>query len=235
MNWAQVWTADNLRRLFVGELAQGEPGGLLLTVIIGLLVIAFSTPIGTVLGLMRAHRLKRVWLPAAIYINALRNVPTLVLVFWAYFAPPYFGFEVSRFWSVTIALTLGASAYIAENVRGGMRAVPAGQAEAARALGLGRFQVLRMVSLPQAYLAIIPALAGRYIVVFKNTSLAFLIGLTDLTEVGRQINTRLLVAPMEVYLTLLLLYFALNRSVSAVMKLLENPARLNRIFFLRRP
>jgi polar amino acid transport system permease protein len=232
MNWAQVWSLDNLRRLFVGELWDGQPGGLLLTVILGVLVIALSTPLGTAIGLLREHRLRLLRIPAAAYVHILRNIPTIVLVFWAYFAPPYLGFEVSRFTSVAIALTLGASAYIAENVRGGVRAVPRGHIEAARILGLSRWQILRLVILPQAFLTIVPALTGRYIVIFKNTSLAFLIGLTDLTEVGREINTRLLVAPLEVYLTLLVLYFALNRCVSTAMRKLEVPRNLNRFFFL---
>jgi polar amino acid transport system permease protein len=76
----------------------------------------------------------------------------------------------------------------------------------------------------------LPALAGRYVVSIKNTSLAFLIGLADLTEIGKQIGARLMTAPLEVYLTLLIIYFTVNRGVSALVRLLEDRERFNRLF-----
>jgi polar amino acid transport system permease protein len=231
MNWERVWTENNLERLFIGDLLnRGEPGGLLLTVGIGSLAIVSATVLGAAMGLMRAAPQRRYWLPAMIYIEALRNVPLLILIFWAYFVPPYLGYESSKFASVTLALSLFTAAYIAEIVRGGILAIPAGTIEAARALGLSSLQVQLWVVLPQAFFNMVPAISGRYIVTIKNTSLAFLIGLSELTEIGRQINTRLLTAPVEVYGTLMLIYFGFNKSLSSLIHLLENKRRFNHLF-----
>lgn len=231
MNWDKVWTATNLERLFVGDLfTRGEPGGLLLTLMIGVLAIIGSTVLGAAIGLMRSSRYRVLWVPAMIYVQALRNVPLLILVFWAYFIPPYFGYETSKFLSVTLALTLFTGAYLAEFVRGGILSVHPGHIEAARALGLSPLQVRLWIVLPQAFFNMIPGIAGRYIVTIKNTSLAFLIGLSELTDIGKQINVRLLTSPIEVYVTLMLIYFAVNRGVSAATRSLEYRPRFNRLF-----
>lgn len=231
MSWDKVWTATNLQRLLVGDLlTKGEPGGLLLTLIIGAIAIVLATMLGAVIGVMRSARSRMLWLPAHVYIQLLRSVPLLILVFWAYFVPPYIGYESSKFASVTVALTLFTAAYLAEFVRGGILSVHPGNIEAARALGLSPFQVQVWVVLPQAFFSMVPAITGRYIVTIKNTSLAFLIGLSELTDIGKQINVRLMTAPIEVYVTLMLMYFAVNRSLSAGMRRLENRERFNRLF-----
>ncbi len=231
MNWERVWTAANWERLLVGDLFNtGQWGGLLVTLSIGLLSIVLSTFLGAVLGVMRSSARRALWMPAMLYIQAFRNVPLLILVFWAYFFPPYLGIETSQFTSVLIALTLFTAAYIAEIVRGGIRSVTRGHIEAARALGMGPVQIQLWVVIPQAFFNMLPALAGRYVVSIKNTSLAFLIGLADLTEIGKQIGARLMTAPIEVYLTLLMIYFFVNRGLSSAMRLLERRPRFNRLF-----
>jgi polar amino acid transport system permease protein len=231
MNWDNVLTVDNITRLMVGDLlSRGEMGGLLLTLIIGFTAIIASTVLGGTIGVMRASESRLLSVPAILYIQTLRNIPLLILVFWAFFVPPHFGIETSKFASVTVALTLFTAAYIAEFVRGGIRAVPQGHLEAARALGLSPVQVQLWVVLPQAFYSMIPAITGRYVVSIKNTSLAFLIGLADLTEIGKQINARLMSSPVEIYLTLLVIYFVVNRGISAAMRLLEDRSRFNRLF-----
>lgn len=231
MNWDNVLTLDNITRLMVGDLLlRGEMGGLLLTLVIGFIAIVASTVLGAVLGVMRASNSRLLSVPAMLYIQTVRNVPLLILVFWAFFVPPHFGFETSKFLSVTVALTLFTAAYIAEFMRGGIRAVPHGHREAARALGLSQVQLQLWVVLPQAFYHMIPAITGRYVVSIKNTSLAFLIGLADLTEIGKQINARLMSSPVEIYLTLLVIYFVVNRGISAAMRLIEDRARFNRLF-----
>jgi polar amino acid transport system permease protein len=230
MQWASVWSSDNLIRLLVGDLLRGSLGGLLLTLILSALSIVGSTVIGTVVGVMRASAAPWLYAPAFTYIQLLRNVPLVILVFWAYFVPPYLGIETSKFFSVTLALTLFTSAYIAEIVRGGILSVPAGNIDAARALSLNPLQIQLWVVLPQAFFNMIPALTGRYITAVKNTSLAFLIGLSELTEIGKEINARLMTAPVEVYVTLLMIYFVVNRGISHVTRRLENLRRFNRLF-----
>jgi polar amino acid transport system permease protein len=231
MNWGLVFTSENLTRLLIGNYARtGEPGGLVLTLIIGTIGIIFSTIIGTLLGIMRSSPNRIIRWPAVVYIEFLRNIPLLILIFWAYFIPPYFGLDISRFLSVSIAIVIFNSAYIAEIVRAGLKSVHYTLQEAGSALGLSGVQVYTWVLLPQAFRNMIPALTGRYITVIKNTSLGFLIGLTDLTGIGRQINASLLTAPIEVYFTLLVTYFFINRALSAVTRSLEDKRRFNKLF-----
>ena len=231
MNWDRVWTAANWERLLVGDLFNtGQPGGLLVTLAIGLTAIVASTAIGGILGIMRSSERRWLWMPALLYIQAFRNVPLLILVFWAFFFPPVIGLELSQFSSVLLALTLFTGAYIAEIVRGGIRSVSRGHIEAARALGMSPLQIHLWVVIPQAFFNMLPALAGRYVVSIKNTSLAFLIGLADLTEIGKQIGARLMTAPIEIYLTLFLIYFVVNRTISSGTRLLEKRERFNKLF-----
>jgi polar amino acid transport system permease protein len=227
----RVWTAANWERLLVGDLFnQGAIGGLLMTLLLGLSSVALATLLGGIVGVMRDSSWRLVSAPSTIYVQVFRNVPLLILVFWAYFFPAVVGLQLSKFASVLLALTLFTAAYIAEIVRGGIRSVDHGHVEAARALGMSSLQIQLWIVLPQAVFNMLPALAGRYIVSIKNTSLAFLIGLADLTEIGKQIGARLMTAPIEVYITLLMIYFVVNRSLSALMRLLEDRHRFNRIF-----
>jgi polar amino acid transport system permease protein len=231
MKWAEVWTANNIQRLLVGDLfTQGHVGGLLLTLYIAAIAIVVATALGAVIGIMRASPRRALRYPALLYIQTFRSVPLLILVFWAYFVPPYLGIETSKTLSVTVALTVFTAAYIAEYIRGGILAVPRTQREAARTLGLSAFQIQFYIVFPQAFFTMIPAITGRYVVTVMNTSLAFLIGLSELTDIGKQINVRLQTAPIEVYLTLMLIYFAVNRGLSAGMRMLESRERFNRLF-----
>jgi polar amino acid transport system permease protein len=231
MDWARVWTPLNLERLLVGDLfTQGHVGGLLLTVEIAAVSIAGATVLGAILGLMRASGNRLLRYPALLYIQTFRSVPLLILVFWAYFVPPYLGIETSKAFSVTVALIVFTTAYIAEYIRGGILSIPHTQREAARTLGLSPLQVQLYIVLPQAFFNMIPAITGRYVVTVMNTSLAFLIGLSELTDIGKQINVRLQTSPIEVYMTLMIIYFVVTRSLSAGMRLLEHRPRFNRLF-----
>ena len=231
MQFDRVLTVANLERLLVGDLAsQGVMGGLLLTLLLGFSSIGLATLLGTIIGVLRDSPWRSIRVAFTIYVQAFRNVPLLILVFWAYFFPAVLGLQLSKFASVLVALTLFTAAYIAEIVRGGIRSVNQGHIEAARALGMSPLQIELWIVLPQALFNMLPALSGRYIVTIKNTSLAFLIGLADLTEIGKQIGARLMTAPVEVYITLLLMYFLVNRGLSGLMRLLEDRQRFSRIF-----
>ena len=231
MEFERVWTMANWERLLVGDLFnQGVIGGLLMTLLLGISAIVLSTVLGGIVGVMRTSSWRTVSVTSAVYVQAFRNVPLLILVFWAYFFPTVFGLQLSKFASVLIALTLFTAAYIAEIVSGGIRSVGRGHVEAARALGLSPIEVQLWIVLPQAFFNMLPALAGRYVVAIKNTSLAFLIGLADLTEIGKQIGARLMTAPIEVYLTLLMIYFVVNRGLSMLLRALEDRHRFNRVF-----
>jgi len=229
MNWQLVFSENNIRRLLIGDYPQAL-GGVALTLVLAALGIIASTLLGFIIGYGRFAGAKPLRALAAVYVEFLRNIPLLVLVFWAYFAPPYFGVTPSKFSSVLVALVLFNAAYMAEVVRSGLLSVPVGQIEAARALGMSGIQQALYIVLPIATFNSVPAMTSRYITLLKNTSLAFLIGLAELTEIGRQINNRLLTAPVEVYATLLAIYFLLNRALSAGMRLLEDRHIFNRVF-----
>jgi len=231
MQWERVWTAANWERLLVGDLFHhGVIGGVLLTLLLGMASIFLASVLGAIIGVMRESAFFLLRACSMGYVQAFRNVPLLILVFWAYFFPSALGLQLSKFSSVLLALTLFTAAYIAEIVRGGIRSVARGHIEAARALGMSRLQIQLWIVLPQALYHMLPGLSGRYIVSIKNTSLAFLIGLADVTEIGKQIGARLMTAPIEVYMTLLLIYFFINRGLSALMRRLEDRHRFNRVF-----
>jgi polar amino acid transport system permease protein len=231
MSLERVWSAANWERFLVGDIFNGgEWGGLAVTLAIGLMAVPAATLLGSAFGVMRAARSRWLRMAALAYVHAFRNVPLVILVFWAYFLPPVLGFELSRFTSVLIAIVLFTGAYITEIVASGIRAVPSNHVQAARALGLSALQVQLWVVIPQAFFNMLPALCGRYVLAIKNTSLAFLIGLAELTEIGKQVNVQLMSAPVAVYFTVLLIYFVVNRAFSSAFGLLETRERFGRIF-----
>src|SRR5262245_30333403 len=186
MQFDRVWTTANWERLLVGDLAsQGVMGGLLLTLLLGVSSIGLATLLGTIIGVLRDSPWRLLRAPFAIYVQAFRNLPLLILVFWAYFFPAAPGLQLSEFTSVLVALPLVSAASCAENVRGGFGAASRGHIEAARALSMGPLQIVLWLVLPQAIFSMLPAIAGRDMVTIRNTSLAFLIGVSDLTEIGK--------------------------------------------------
>jgi polar amino acid transport system permease protein len=229
MNWHLVFTENNIRRLLIGDYPVAL-GGAALTLLLTAVGIVASTLLGSLIGYLRFAGPRPLRVVAAVYVGFLRNIPLLVLVFWAYFAPPYFGVAPSKFSSVLVAMVLFNAAYIAEVVRSGLLSVTVGQIEAARAIGMSGVQQALYVILPIAVFNTVPAMTSRYITLLKNTSLAFLIGLSELTEIGRQINNRLMTAPVEVYAMLLAMYFVLNSALSAGMRLFEDRRIFNRVF-----
>jgi general L-amino acid transport system permease protein len=167
-------------------------GGLLLTVFLAVGGILLSFPLGVLLALGRRSTFPAVRLVCVVYIELIRGVPLIAILFMGafmlgFFFPP----GVERPDGVTralVALVLFTAAYVAEIVRGGLQSVPRGQIEAAQALGLSPLKTTRVVVLPQALRAVIPGLVGQFISLFKDTSLVFIIGLTDLLAVAENIT-----------------------------------------------
>ena len=206
-------------------------GGLLLTSLLTIIGISCSFPIGVALALGRRSNLPAIRYFCIAYIEFIRGVPLISLLFMAMVVLPLFlpagmtnPANVTR---AVIAITLFSAAYLAETVRGGLAAVPKGQYEAADALGLGGWQKLRMIVLPQALRAVIPALVGQFIGLFKDTSLVALVGLTDFLNAGRSV----LVQPAwsqisggitrEVYLAVAVVYLVFSFGMSWASRSLE--------------
>jgi His/Glu/Gln/Arg/opine family amino acid ABC transporter permease subunit len=155
------------------------------------LVIAGGTAAGMLLGLARGASASLVRGAAAIYIELIRGTPLLVVLFVVYFAlPPLIGHRFTAYEAAVIGFIAFIAAYIAEDVRSGILSVPRGQVEAAAASGLSRRQVLRLVVLPQAIRRMIPALFNQFVRLLKFTSVASVIGVTELTGATLAVNAR---------------------------------------------
>ena len=147
--------------------------------------------IGLAAGLMRLS--KRWWVkyPAVLYIEIIRGVPLLMLIFWFYFlAPILLGRTLPEFQSALVAFIVFTGAYIAEIVRAGVIALPRGQMEAARGTGLSNAQAMTHVILPQALRNMIPSFVNQFVSLTKDTSLAYIIGVNELTRAATQVNNR---------------------------------------------
>jgi len=158
-------------------------GGLLLTLVISTVGIVISFPIGVLLALGRQSRLPIIKTLSIFYIELIRGVPLITVLFMASVILPLFfpeGINFDKLVRALIGITFFEAAYIAENIRGGLQAIPKGQYEAADALGLSYWQKMRLVILPQAIKVAIPNLVGSFISLFKDTSLVMIIGLFDL-------------------------------------------------------
>ena len=155
-------------------------GGLLVTLEIAAVVVVLSLITGTLLALMRLSRFRLLRWAAATYVDVMRATPVFLVIVFAFFGLPGLGIEVPTGVSVGIALTIYATALIAEIVRAGILAVPVGQVEAARSLGLGRIKTFIYVVLPQATRMMVPPLVGQYIILIKHTSIGGVVGLDEL-------------------------------------------------------
>jgi general L-amino acid transport system permease protein len=168
-------------------------GGLMLTLILAVSGIVLSFPLGILLALGRRSNLPVIKWFCIAYIELIRGVPLVTVLFMASLMLPLFLPSETRIDAVVraiVAVTLFSAAYMAENVRGGLQSLPRGQTEAARALGLNVVQTTLLITLPQALRAIIPVLVGQFIGLFKDTSLVVIIGLTDLLGMAQAINTQ---------------------------------------------
>jgi general L-amino acid transport system permease protein len=175
-----------------GGVGFGKWGGLMLTLFLAVGGIALSFPIGVLLALGRRSRLPVVRGVCVAYIEVIRGVPLITLIFMGSFAigfilPPGFRIPdpVTR---ALIALVAFTAAYVAEIVRGGLQSVHRGQVEAAMAVGLSPLKVTRLIVMPQALRAVIPALVGQFISLFKDTSLIAVIGISELLGVARVVT-----------------------------------------------
>lgn len=158
-------------------------GGLMLTVVIGVTGIVASLPIGIVLALGRRSKMPIVRVLCVAFIEFVRGVPLITVLFMSSVMLPLFlpeGVNFDLLLRALIGVALFSSAYMAEVIRGGLQAIPKGQYEAAMALGLGYWKMMRLIVLPQALRIVIPGIVNSFIGLFKDTTLVIIIGLLDL-------------------------------------------------------
>lgn len=206
MQWDVVW--NNFDYFLWGAFPDGPIGGLAASIILALLGIFGAFWIGLAAGLMRLSRNKVVKSISVVYIEVIRGVPLLMLIFWFYFlAPVVLGKSLPEFQCALVAFIVFTGAYIGEIVKAGVIALPRGQMEAARGTGLSHVQAMRYVILPQALRNMIPSFVNQFVSLTKDTSLAYIIGVNELTRTATQVNNRTLSAPTEIFITIAILYF----------------------------
>jgi general L-amino acid transport system permease protein len=205
-------------------------GGLMLTLLLSVSGIVLSFPLGVLLALGRRSDLPVIKGFCIAYIELIRGVPLVTVLFMAQLMLPLFlpsEVRVDAVVRAIVAVTLFSAAYLAENVRGGLQSLPRGQTEAARALGLNTVQTTLLITLPQALRAVIPVLVGQFISLFKDTSLVVIVGLIDLLGIAQSIITQpqWLGTPggvwREVLFSVALIYWIFSFTMSRTSKRIE--------------
>ena len=206
----------------VGQYPNGPLGGLTLTVLLSGAALLLAMPLGLLLGVARVSPWRALRWPTAVLVQVVRAVPLLLVVFWAYFfLPAVTGVKTGQATTMLMTLVLFDSVYLAEIVAAGIRALPRGQMESARSLGLSYVQSLRLVLLPQALRHVLPSLVNQLVATIKATSLGYIIGLSEVSFIATQVNTLVFTKAVEVYIILALTYFVLCFGLSRLAFLLE--------------
>jgi general L-amino acid transport system permease protein len=201
-------------------------GGLLLTMVLSVASILLSFPFGVALAVGRRSRLPIVRIVSTVYIELIRAVPLISILFMAQFLFPLVlpeGLRIDNVIRAIGGITAFSAAYVAENVRGGLQAIPAGQHEAAFAIGLRTWQTTIFIVLPQALRITIPANVGLFISLMKDTTLAYIIGLLEILGIGRAVlaNPEWLGTQFEVYSFIAVVFFVLSYTLSQASYRLE--------------
>ncbi|MFW7432627.1 amino acid ABC transporter permease [Vagococcus carniphilus] len=195
--------------------------GLWVTLEVAIVSIILSFIIGGIFGVIRYLKIPVVSVGVGIIIDIIRNLPLLLIIFFTYFALPQIGIQFSIFWSAVIALTIFESAMLSEIIRGGLLAVPKGQLEAGISTGLTKIQTIYYIVLPQGLKLMVPPLVSQFVSLIRDTSLAVIISLPELTH-----NTKIIYAEypntvLPMFLIMALLYFIICYSLSYFSKRFE--------------
>ncbi len=201
-------------------------GGLLLTMLLTVVGILVSFPLGILLALGRRSELPIIRWSSIGYIELVRGVPLVTILFMAQIMLPLFlpaGMTVDRVLRAMIGIILFTAAYQAENIRGGLQVIPTGQYDAAKALGLSGIQTTVLIILPQALRNVIPVLVGQFIALYKDTSLVAIVGLLDLLGIAKSIvsQPQFIGLQREAYLFVTLIYWFLSYFMAYLSQRLE--------------
>jgi His/Glu/Gln/Arg/opine family amino acid ABC transporter permease subunit len=205
--------------IYQGLLGIGSFGGGTLKLAIPAIILGFI--LGTVIGLCRLSHRAWIHYPAVVYVEFFRGVPLVMVIFWFWFLIPQItGQRLPEYMVALTAFVVFEAAYLGEIVRAGIQSVSRGQREAATATGLSPTQTTFHVILPQAIRNMLPSLVTQFIVLFKDTSLASIIGMMDLTKAAQTVSQRE-IRPFEMYLFLAVAYWICTYSMSRLSRWLE--------------
>jgi polar amino acid transport system permease protein len=195
--------------------------GLLVSLQIASISSVIGIVLGTVLALGQIQK-KRYFSHGLIflYVNIIRGTPMLVQIFFAYYVLPQWSIRIDPFWTACVVIGLNSSAYISQVMRAGIQSIAKGQWDAAYVLGLSRWQTIRFIILPQAVKNVLPSLGNEFVTLIKDSSLASIIGVTELIKEGRMIISRTYDS-MTIFALVGLLYIVVTWTVSYFVYRLE--------------
>lgn len=212
MDFIGAYSPDNL--MFLLE-------GFWVTLKVAAISIVLSFIFGSILGVIRYTKIPILSHVCAAFVEIIRNLPLLLIIFFVYFALPEVGMKFSVVTSAVIALTVFESAMISEIIRSGLNSIPKGQIEAARSSGLSYIQTLWHIIFPQGVKSMVPPLVSQFISLLKDTSLATIIALPELMHHAQVINAQSMNYIIPIYILVALIYFVVNYILSIVSRRLE--------------
>ncbi|MCM0080117.1 amino acid ABC transporter permease [Geomonas sp. Red32] len=221
--------ADNITYFMIGRYPNGPLGGFALTIWLAVVSCVLSLFGGLVLGLLSISRQRLIRIPVMVFINTVRGLPLLMVIFWMYFLLPLIlGKTTPESETVIMGLTLFTSAYMSQIVRAGIEGIPKGQTEAALSTGLKPWQAMLYIVLPQGLRNMIPSFVNQFVSLIKDTSLAFIVGVSELTHVATQINNRTMAYPTEIFIFIAAVYFVICYAFTSLSRLLERKLAWNK-------
>ncbi|MEU7744044.1 amino acid ABC transporter permease [Nonomuraea sp. NPDC049158] len=194
--------------------------GLWTTALAAVVSAALAMALGLVLALGRLSRHRFLRVPAAAYVEVVRTIPTLLLVYVVLFALPKYGLDLPLFWKLVVPLSVSNAAAFAEIFRAGIRSIERGQGEAGLAVGLTHGQTMRLIVLPQAARRVLPSIVSQSVGLLKDTALGFVVSYAELLYSGKVLaayNGYLI----QTYLVVALVYLVVNASLSKLARTLE--------------
>lgn len=204
----------NFPYFMLGAWPDGPLGGAALTLVLSIISALASAVLGLLFGIALAMTRGAAHGALVLFLGFFRAIPVIMLIFWTYFLLPIaFGFNVPGTGTVVFALSLIGGSYLAHSVYAGICSLPAGQWQAGAALGLSRWQVLREVILPQALPIMVPSFINQWVALIKDTSLAYVIGVGELSFVATQVSNREMVYPTEIFLFVAMVYYVFCTSL----------------------
>jgi glutamate/aspartate transport system permease protein len=204
--------------------------GMTFTVTLTLLAMTGGIIFGTLLAMMRLASLKPMSILAGGYVNLMRSIPLVLVIFWFFFLVPYIGawilrqpnpVKVGAFWSALITFTMFEAAYYCEIMRAGIQSIPRGQVWSAYALGLNYWQTMAQIVLPQAFRNMLPVLLTQTVILFQDTSLVYVISATDFLGAASKIANRDY-RLIEMYTFVAVVYFVISYGLSTLVKRLQD-------------
>ncbi len=204
--------------------------GMVFTLTLTVLAMTGGIIFGTLLAMMRSSSIKPLSMLAGGYVNLMRSVPLVLVIFWFFFLVPYIGawligasqpVKVGAFWSAVITFTMFEAAYYCEIMRAGIQSVSRGQVSAGYALGLNYWQNMGLIVLPQAFRNMIPVLLTQTIILFQDTSLVYVISATDFLGAAAKVANRDY-RLVEMYVFVAIVYFIISYSLSTLVRHLQD-------------